>query len=574
MISTVLSMNKADFLLCKIRASGKKDFCIGFGIKRDEFISHSQLNTNTVQRSWSNPIVEQDREIDSELTLFQLNDNHGKYKPLVRIKTAVDKIKEKLEPDDIPMLRIHAGDYNTGSDTELLNLQVKLLNNLRIDYATLGNHEFDATPKELARALENAHFKTVTSNLHFQEDSPLYRLTKTPEPVISTSCVAKINGHEFGIIGISPVDMPEILGKQELIEKYLEGVEIAPGERNTSIEERFNATANCIKKEVEKLKSQNVNKIILVSHSDFKIDKKIAEQVDGIDVIVGGHSHEKLDPFTDKNTVVMSPSNEPVLIFQSGQNGKKFTVADIAFDKNGVILEARGRIENTNDFEQHPQATKLVEQTLGYSPAIGTISRDYDNGKAKTEENAYANFVTDAMREYTGADIALLSGFTIRDDIDKGEITERDIRNTLSLSNGVNIIKRELPGEEIEQALNRGAYTFSKDNPRPARPGLLQVSGLKYTVVPEGLASDVLVQSNKENGEEEYEPMQKGKPYTVAYETTLQQGIEGFSSLTGDITDKDIVYKGENLADIVCKTIKKRQNSPLSFKVEGRITRK
>ena len=100
--------------------------------------------------------------------------------------------------------------------------------------------------------------------------------------------------------------------------KVLQDQEILPANINETIQD--------VQKEVDKLKSQGVNKIILLSHSGYGYDRKIAKNTDGIDVILGGHSHNLVEGVKDGENLLYSKSNEPVVITQAGRDGKNIGV--------------------------------------------------------------------------------------------------------------------------------------------------------------------------------------------------------------------------------------------------------
>ena len=76
-----------------------------------------------------------------------------------------------------------------------------------------------------------------------------------------------------------------------------------------------------LQEEVAKLQQQGVNKIILLSHEGNTVEKEIAQRVTGIDVILGGHSHDLIEGVTPGENLFYSPSGEPVVITQAGRDG-------------------------------------------------------------------------------------------------------------------------------------------------------------------------------------------------------------------------------------------------------------
>ena len=92
---------------------------------------------------------------------------------------------------------------------------------------------------------------------------------------VEKSYIQEVNGNKYGIIGVSPVDLFSRLKYGKLFEDLkIDGIE---------------STIKDVQTEVNKLKEQGVNRIILLSHVGFGYDQKIAKETEGIDIILGGH---------------------------------------------------------------------------------------------------------------------------------------------------------------------------------------------------------------------------------------------------------------------------------------------
>ncbi|OPG99395.1 hypothetical protein B2I21_05345, partial [Chryseobacterium mucoviscidosis] len=76
------------------------------------------------------------------------------------------------------------------------------------------------------------------------------------------------------------------------------------------------------------------NKIVVLSHLGYDVDVNLAKEVEGIDIIVGGHSHTKLDL-----AVVDRSDSEPKLIVQTGEKGQFLGQLEVVFDDEGVLQE-------------------------------------------------------------------------------------------------------------------------------------------------------------------------------------------------------------------------------------------
>ncbi|MEW5821554.1 MAG: 5'-nucleotidase C-terminal domain-containing protein [Cyanobacteriota bacterium] len=506
--------------------------------------SPSRLNTDAVYTTWQNPNSGPVNQNDAGLTLVHLNDNHRKVKGLAKFKTAINEIAKKVANSANAFLPVHSGDYNVGMDTKKLKLQIELLNDLGVKFAAIGNHEIDINPINLANELVNAKYVSLSSNLVMPEGCGLDKLVQSGK--IAKSTVYQEKGHKYGLIGLSP---PDLLKRLDPNSKMY-GLNVLPREECVRV----------VQEEINKLKAQGINKIILVSHVGLDLDKEIAQNVDGLDIILGGHSHDLLNPLEPGVSLVNSKSNEPVLIFQNGKDAKYMGVTDAYFDDKGIVKAAIARQEKASTFDVDLKSKTLEDNILGKSPVIGTSAATYSASNVKMQENAIANFIADSVRTKMGADIGLFQSFAVRDSIEKGDITERSIDEVLPFIDAVHLVA--VTGQDVLDALTVGTQTYVRQD---RRPGILQVSGLTYTISPDGKPVNVMVKQN--NGQ--YIPIDPNKEYKVAYDQYLIKGSEGFKSLARPMNVLNASYDCN--ADILKEAIKKLNFQPLQLKTENRI---
>jgi 5'-nucleotidase len=218
------------------------------------------------------------------LVIMHTNDTHSQIDPysykqdvnvggVLRREAAIREVRA----ENPYTLLLDAGDFSQG--TPYFNffkgyMEVHLMNAMHYDAATLGNHEFDNGSAALAARLKTAEFPVVCANYQFANK----KLAKIIKPYV----IIERGGHKIGIFGLG-VNLDGYTAPQNAREvTYLDPVETA-------------------RKMVAELKSQNCDLIVCLSHLgvDTTIkdnDFEIARQVPEIDVIVGGHSHEELNP--------------------------------------------------------------------------------------------------------------------------------------------------------------------------------------------------------------------------------------------------------------------------------------
>lgn len=214
------------------------------------------------------------------LTVLHLNDTHshvdpqrsGDYKGLggvVEQAAYIDSVRKADGKRNV--LLLHGGDFSQGTSyfTELGgDIEIDILNDAGYDVVTLGNHEFDNGPVELARRLKRLQADVVCAN---------YDFTGTPlEDLVEPYVIVRKAGKKIGIIGlltdISSVVDQKLLGT--LV--YQDPAEVV------------NRYAAYLRKE------KGCDLVFCLSHLGYTEDKDVASRIRNVDVIVGGHSHTLL----------------------------------------------------------------------------------------------------------------------------------------------------------------------------------------------------------------------------------------------------------------------------------------
>jgi len=226
---------------------------------------------------------------------------------------------KKLRKEEKNVLLFDAGDAVQG--TPYFNLfggdvEIDLMNKMGYDAATLGNHEFDNGIKGFMDQLPHADFSFVNSNYDFS-GSPMRNDVK-PYKIIKKS------GIKVGIFGLGIELQGLVAAKHFGSIRYQDPVAVA-------------------KEMVEELQAQKCDLIICLSHIGYsyksqKIDDlKLAAQLDGIDLIIGGHTHT----FLDHPTEVFGPGGQMTLVNQVGWSGIKLGRVDFEFSRSNSLNQVR-----------------------------------------------------------------------------------------------------------------------------------------------------------------------------------------------------------------------------------------
>ena len=121
--------------------------------------------------------------------------------------------------------------------------------------------------------------------------------------VLKSSVIEEVNGHKYGIIGSTPVDL-------------FTRTKLGPLQRDISVDDAAQ-TIKDIQTEIDALKKQGVNKIILLSHLGNTFEKIVATQTSGIDVILGGHSHDLIQSVKEGENLNVSITEKGVSSFSN-----------------------------------------------------------------------------------------------------------------------------------------------------------------------------------------------------------------------------------------------------------------
>ena len=479
-------------------------------------------------------------------SIFYINDVHGQVPKMEHLKMASDCFtNSSTTQKNTDFLKVSSGDIMLGSGDKLAQATSRFLESINLDALTLGNHEFDHNATTAAKLFNNVKSKVLTMNLNFPENSMLKSKS-------TRSTVIEKNGHKYGIIGLQPIDLLKRINKAE----KLEGI---------TVDNAFQ-TFTELQEEVNILKEKGVNKIILLSHTGYMAEKLIAQKVSGIDVILGGHSHHLIKGVEKDKNLFYSPSGEPVVITQAGRDGKHFGILNLTFDKQGRIKSVQNNITKTTSFPKSIVMKFWADKILGKSEEIGTISKlDSSPSNYLAEENVYADFFADAMKSQLGGDIALINSGNFRGDLAQGDITTRDISSLSPFKN--NLCKVKITEEELVNGLKIGAKSLATPF---SKPGIIQVSGIRYTINKKGEFKEAFfVDKNNNQVKINIQNPSKSKTYVSIMDDYMAKGPKGFEFFNK--IDTAIEKYNFDKSHIAIEQVKSFKDKPFEMKKDGRI---
>ncbi len=492
----------------------------------------------------------------AQLSIFHMHDFHGQNIRMERAYTAVRQFDRNMLQNQneifdtnlpIDKLKFCSGDMFLGNNPEEIAVVNEFLNIAGVLADAIGNHECDSKIDRFAEIVKDRKYRLVGANMNPNDGNKM-------NSVLSSSFIAEVHGNKYGVIGLVPLDMRAHVRYQTDIDEFnIENLE-------KSIE--------TVKEEVAKIKEYGVNKIIVLSHMGLKNDQYLAQKVSDIDIILGGHSHDLLKEIKEGENLFYSSKNEPVIIMQVGRDGEFIDIPNIKFNELGQITGIQYNIVRTDNFDRNYVAKTDFDKILGEPEIVGKISKVEDEGiNIYINENPHCDFITDAMRAELGTDIAVMNASNARSRFYKGTVDTRDLRLITPFSNKMAII--ELSEEEIVNSLNHliNASLKSPDH----RPGIMQVSGLRYTYSKSSgkMTELYFIDKNGQEHQINLENPDKNKIYTVtADDFCIASDYAGFNAkdrLNNAIAVFDF-DKDKFVADYM-----KKHSEPFEIKCDGRI---
>ncbi len=478
-------------------------------------------------------------------SIFYVNDVHGQIPKMEQITNASAQFDSFVKKQNVDGLKLCSGDTFIGKDEKTNITAATFLQTAGIQASTIGNHEFDISVSKLGSIIKDIKTKFLGLNINIPENSAL-------KNKVANSTIIEENGNKYGIVGLQPIDLNKRIKNKDL----LEGVTV--DSKEDTIKE--------LQEEVNKLKAQGINKIILLSHVGNTEEKNIAKSVSGIDVILGGHSHDLIEGVKEGENLFYSPTGEPVVITQAGRDGHHFGILNLEYNDKGQIVQVQNNVIKSADYGKNLLMTTMTDKILGESPVIGNLRKaDPYPKEPLIEENPYASFVADAVRKEMDVDLVLVNSGNFRGCLTSGLITERDMSSIFPFKN--KLCKVNLSEKELVDALNLGGTSLKTPD---HKPNILQVSGLTYTLNKEGKVVEAsFIDKNNNKTPIDVNNPNPNKNYVTIYDDYMCNGGDNFTMLKK--TDQMLDHYDFDKDKVAVDYIKKMNNQPFDIVKDNRI---
>lgn len=324
---------------------------------------------------------------------------------------------------------------------------IALMNALDYDMMALGNHDFDYGVERTRELQELADFPMRGANV-----------TENGKPVFGQPWkIFEVDGVKIAILALTYHSTDKTAGAQNI--------------RGLTYSSGIDATRRYLP---DMRRSADI--VMLLSHQGTATDRKLARELDGVDIIVGGHSHDILrkPERVDGTWIVQAMADAAVLgevRIEVGPDKKLRQVTGNAHQLWNYQIEPDAGIAELVARIDQPY-TEALNEVLGYS--VDRIPRDYRS------ESAFDKMVGEFMIEETGADVALMPGVGYGVSIYPGNVT-RERLYTL-LPHPAKLVTFEMKGSELLAVLEQSATNQNPGDPMKVVGGLLQTANIGWTV--------------------------------------------------------------------------------------------
>ncbi len=451
---------------------------------------------------------------ERQAVIFSVNDMHAAVDNFPKLAWIVDSLKV-LYPD---MLLLAAGDNQTGNPVNDQYPEkgwpvIDLMNATGFDLSAVGNHEFDTGPEGFGNLAKKADFSFICANVS-QDSSVDVKIS--PYKIITLP-----NGLRLAFLGLLQ------LGQNGIPDSHPDNL------RGFSFRSPFETAPEYLW-----LKDSS-DIFIALTHIGFEEDVKLAETMPaGIDLIIGGHSHTRVEKEQIHNGI---------MITQAENKLKYGTLTRLTVSGDGRVQRNMQLINIRNSVKEKPAIRAMVDK-YNDNPVLNEVITTAADDFSTYEELGY--LMADAQREAAGADIALMNPGGVRiDRLEKGPVT---IKNVYQLDPfGNELVVTKLTGEEIHSLLHAA---WPVDDRSPLYP-----SGIRMEIKTDGAGNLEEFTILTDGGS----PLEMNRIYSVAMNSYMTQVYKYVRSDPGQslfITTADALI-----------SYLKNHNPVRSYRVEKRV---
>ena len=404
----------------------------------------------------------------NHIRILSVNDMHAGMERMPRFAFIVDSLRREY-PE---LLVLSGGDNQTGNP---FNDQydpkgwpmIEMMNAIGFNASAVGNHEFDTGREGFAYLASHATFPFLCANMEPTADLPI-----RPRMTLRTK-----NGYTVGIISllfINELGIPD--SHPDKVRPFTFHDPMKSYERYLGMRD-------------------SVDVLLFLNHYGVLHDQALAKALPTgvVDLIVGGHSHTKIDKELYENGI---------LITQAGSKLHYCTLTDLTLGSDRRVIARSSRLIPIEEGGKEQPAMRALVDKIFANPEMHKALATTKTGLPSKEELGY--LMTDAFREVTGADFALTNPGGIRiDSIAPGSISMLDVYTLDPFSNQMMTV--DLTPAELHRLFESGFDQL--DNQRPIVPSGLHVT---YALRADGTLEGVTILDDND------QPLDPDRTYKVA----------------------------------------------------------
>lgn len=382
-----------------------------------------------------------------ELTILQINDTHGYIEEhwehfwdgafekyiraggYARMKSYVEDVRNQKEGK---VLLLDGGDTFHGTYPVIESkgkILPPLLNDLGVDAMT-AHWEFAYGPEAFNSLVDLLTYPMLAINCYKK---------KTDELAYEPYIIKEINGVKVAIIGIAATIIDKVMPAH-----FSQGLYFTLGNKE-------------LPGYIEKVKNQEGADIVLVlSHLGYPQDIKLAKEVDGIDILLSAHTH---------NRIYEASKINGALVFQSGCHGSFIGHMDLVVEDKKIVDYRHKLVLLDEDIKEDEKMKSKIDKLMEkdrdrLAEVVGRTNTDLN--RSTVLEATMDNFLLKSLLDFTGAQIAFSNGWRYGAPIPRGDITVNDLWNIVPTNPQLSRVK--LTGKEIWDMMEDNfERTFAKD---------------------------------------------------------------------------------------------------------------
>jgi 2',3'-cyclic-nucleotide 2'-phosphodiesterase (5'-nucleotidase family) len=516
------------------------------------------ITYNSKQEKEQKQILRRTDEKTCDIAILHVNDVHCGVDTTIGYDGFV-LYREMMKKECNHVITVDVGDHVQGGTLGAISegeAIIQIMNQIKFDAITIGNHEFDYGTEQLAKLGESSTTKYISSNFCYNSNK---------STIFQPYTVVTAGEKKIGFIGVvTPLTFSKT---------YL--VKVMDGNGKAMYDFRGEELATVVQDNIDKLKTQeNVDYVFLLTHLGMGVEQYTSDgllsKLEKVDGVFDGHTHSiYIDKSKDKN-------NKEIPIAQTGTKlesiGKLIIKTDRTLESENIkeVPQPSSDITGAKSVTRSSK-TRWVDETTntlitnilsGYDSELKIKvghsnfdliikpegSTDSHSIYCRVQECTVGDLIADAVNKLAEGNFALVNGGGVRNNMKKGDITRADVIEALPWFN--NVVVKKLTGQTILDALEFGVRNYPK-----ASGGFPQISSeLSFDFNPDiestvevdkdGLFVKVSGNRRVSNVKLNGKALDKTKTYEVTLLEFTANGGDGYSMI-GDVE----VYKEGLLTD-------------------------